>query len=506
MSLDIALTSAQSGLGLVNRQLSTTSQNVANAGTAGYTRKTVEGRALTAEGMSFGVRGLQAQRDVDAALQAQLENTRAARAAAAAREAILRPVEAAHGTPGGDGTGGNSIGDLTASLHAAFVALRADPSDPPRQNAVVAAAADIAARFNAVGDAIGAARQQAQDAMGADVATLNRGLREVASLSRDIQSLKARGLSTAAMEDRRDVAIGAISEVLEVKAIRREDGSVLLVARGGTILPQDPNRDAFSLAGATVAPDTFHGPGGTLPGVLLGGVDVTARLVGGTLAEHIGLRDRVLPRQQAEADVAAASVAARLDAQGLRLFVDGSGVVPDPTLPYATGGFIGFAGNMAVNAAVRATPALARDGTHAVVGFTPNPATGPAAFPTLLAAIDSFAFGVEQSTGVPHPGFANTGLGPDGTLSSALSGLRRLEDQTAAVVATHGADRAGATAALATATSLQSLLETRMNERSGVDVDEEMATLVSLQTAYAANARIISAVQTMYDTLLSSVR
>ncbi len=506
MSLDVALSSAQSGLALVNRQLGAASQNVANAATAGYTRKTVEGRAMHAEGMSFGVRGLQAQRDVDAALQTQIESTRSVRAAAAVRDAILRPVEAAHGTPGGDGGGGDSVGDLAASLHAAFISLRADPVDAPRQNAVVAAATDLAARFNAVGDAIGTARQQAQDAMVGDVATLNSGLSEVGALTRQIQSLTARGLSTAALEDTRDTAIGKLSEVLELKAIRQADGGVLLIARGGTVLPLAGASAPFSLAPATVAPATWHGAGGTLPGVLLNGVDITDRLMGGTLAEHVALRDRVLPRQQAEVDVAAANLAARLDAQGLALFVDGAGAVPDPSLPYATGGWIGLAGTLRVNPAVLANPALARDGTHAVPGFTPNPLGGPAAFSTLLTRVDVQAFGAESAPGVPQPGFANTGLGPDGTLSSTLSGARTLEDQMAGLVSAHGADRLSATESLASATSFLSLLEVRAADRSGVDVDREMATLVSLQTAFAANARVMSAVQTMYDTLLASVR
>ncbi|WP_431283442.1 flagellar hook-associated protein FlgK [Humitalea sp. 24SJ18S-53] len=506
MSLDVALTSSQSGLALVNRQLGAASQNVANAAVAGFTRKTVEGRALTADGLSFGVRSLQAQRDVDAALQTQIEVTRASRAAAAVREAILRPVEAAHGTPGGDGGGGDSAGDLTASLHAAFVALRADPSDAPRQNAVVAAANDLAERFNAVGDAIQTARQESQDAMQRDVATLNSGLRDIGVLTREIQSLQSRGLSTAAMEDKRDTAIGGLSEVLELKAIRQADGGVLLIARGGTVLPTDGRQDPFSLAPATVAPGTWHGAGGTLPGVMLGGVDVTNRLMGGTLAEHVALRDSVLPRQQAEVDVAAANVAGRLNAQGLALFVDGAGAVPDPALPYATGGWIGLAGTLRVNPAIIANPALARDGTHAVAGFTPNPAAGPAGFATLLTRVDIQAFGAESAPGVPHPGFANSGLGPDGTLSSTLSGARTLQEQTANLVAAHGADRLAATEALSTGNAFLSLLEARAGERSGVDVDREMASLVSLQTAYAANARVMSAVQTMYDTLLAAVR
>jgi flagellar hook-associated protein 1 FlgK len=37
-------------------------------------------------------------------------------------------------------------------------------------------------------------------------------------------------------------------------------------------------------------------------------------------------------------------------------------------------------------------------------------------------------------------------------------------------------------------------------------MDTELAAMVTLQTAYAANARLVSVVQSMYDTLFQAVR
>jgi flagellar hook-associated protein 1 FlgK len=47
-----------------------------------------------------------------------------------------------------------------------------------------------------------------------------------------------------------------------------------------------------------------------------------------------------------------------------------------------------------------------------------------------------------------------------------------------------------------------SSLQQRFNDASSVNVDSEMANLLSLQNAYAANARVMSAVKDMFDTLL----
>ena len=47
-----------------------------------------------------------------------------------------------------------------------------------------------------------------------------------------------------------------------------------------------------------------------------------------------------------------------------------------------------------------------------------------------------------------------------------------------------------------------STLQQKFNTQSGVNIDEEMAHLLSLQNAYAANARVMSTVKQMFDALL----
>jgi flagellar hook-associated protein 1 FlgK len=45
-------------------------------------------------------------------------------------------------------------------------------------------------------------------------------------------------------------------------------------------------------------------------------------------------------------------------------------------------------------------------------------------------------------------------------------------------------------------------LKQRFSDSAGVNIDEEMANLITLQTAYGANARIVSVVKEIFDTLL----
>jgi len=45
-------------------------------------------------------------------------------------------------------------------------------------------------------------------------------------------------------------------------------------------------------------------------------------------------------------------------------------------------------------------------------------------------------------------------------------------------------------------------LQKKMDAASGVDIDEEMANLLALQNAYAANARVMSTVNSMFQALM----
>ncbi len=509
MSLDASLGIARSGLLYTQRAMAAAAHNVANAETEGYTRKTVSGEARDAAGRGLGVRTLEPTRDVDEALIAEIGARRGVLAAATLRESLLQRVEIAHGRP----EAGEAIGDLIAGLRRAFTELRADPAEQARQGAVLHAAAMLARRFGDAAAAVGGVRQEAQDLIITEVATMNARLNEVADLTGRIRENIALGLSAAELEDRRDMAIGRLSESIGVTALKRRDGGIILIARGGMVLPLDPKTPAFTTVGANLGPSAYHGAGGTIPGLMLGGNDVTDRVRGGRLAELVALRDTTLPRFQAELDVAATNLAWRFESEGLRLFTAGDGSVPDATLAYPGSAQLGFAGVVRVNPAVAASPALLRDGTHAVAAtlggpsaFTPSPSGGPAGFALLLDRVLDFTFGSEAAAGAPWPSIPTSGLGPDGTLSSPFAAPATLEGYGAAVSASQTSERASASALKENAGALMAGLEARFAQRSGVDVDAEMAAMVGLQNAYAANARVMATVQQMWDSLLAAVR
>ena len=513
MSIDAALLIARSGLLHTQRSLSNAADNVANAQTEGYTRKRLSSVSVGADGQGMGVVTLGPLRDVDTALLKEIRLRKSDVAAAEVREGVLSRIDAAYGDP----AKGEGLGDLVGKLRSSFIELRADPSQVVKQQAVVLnASQQLVSRFNDVSRIVGEARQSAHDSIVAEVREVNATLREIAGLTKEIIKQTGTGTSTAAAEDKRDLALGRLSASMGFTAVSQANGDLMLLGSGGISIPLRETGDTFSVDAATIGPEMFYGTGGIIPGVKLNGFDVTSRITGGRLEEYIRLRDQTLPRYQAELDVAAVEIAARFEGEGLRLFTDSSGNVPDPDLGYAATGSkqIGFANKIQINDAVRTNVNTLRDGTHstspkppaATPWFTPNPSNGPAGFTLLIDRLLENSFGDKNSKGDSWGGFATTGLGPDGKLSSPFSSPRNIEDYTVLITGMQTSDSSIAAKSLESMKQLAEGLDARFNRESRVDVDSEMASLIQLQNAYAANARVMSTAQTMWETLFGSVR
>jgi flagellar hook-associated protein 1 FlgK len=507
MSLDAGLSVAASGLRNVNQHLSVVAQNVANAGTPGYARQVLGQTSLAAEGLGMGVRTGVAAREIDLQMQSAALRQGAAVAGLEVRQAALARVEAAHG---GVAQGGD-LPALLARMEASFSALATDPASQATQRATASAADALARQVNALGAEYTALRQEAQDTLVRDVAALNAALRQIGTLGTRIVQDRALGLSTADLENQRDTARQEVARLVDARFIEQPDGDLLVATSSGVALPTRFGTDPFAIDEATLDATATY-PAGGAPAVTLRGTDVTPGLRGGTIGATLALRDQVLPRFQAELDEFAYTLATRFDAQGLRLFTDPAGAVPTTGVPVQAG-YVGYAGTMRLNAAIATDPALLRDGTHAVpdtpggpTAFTPNPAGGPAGFTTLAQRVLDFALGTEVRPGTLHPAPSSTGLGPAGTLAAGFRPQGRLGDVATALVTAQVQELGATEESLAGARTLRATLDDRLAQSSAVSIDTEMTRMVQLQGAYAANARIIAAVQAMMDQVLQMVR
>ena len=177
------------------------------------------------------------------------------------------------------------------------------------------------------------------------------------------------------------------------------------------------------------------------------------------------------------------------------------------------GGYLGYSATIQVDPGVTANPNAVRDGTGAIAGsptgpsaFTPNPPGGPAGSTTLIQRVLTYALGSEAQAGVPQPAPNVSGLGASGTLSLPFTAPATLGDFATALVSSQAQDSAQASSEQSTANAVLTALQTKNAATNGVSIDTEVATMIQLQNAYAANARVMSGVQTMWNALLQAVQ
>ena len=90
-------------------------------------------------------------------------------------------------------------------------------------------------------------------------------------------------------------------------------------------------------------------------------------------------------------------------------------------------------------------------------------------------------------------------------LSAPFAAPATLGDFAAALTGAQAADSANVTSQLGTEQAVQTTLSGQLSSQSGVNIDQQMSLMIQLQNAYGANAKVMSAVQNMFATLLQAV-
>lgn len=469
MGLTTALIAATSGLKAAQAGIDLVSRNIANSTTEGYTRKLLPQTPQVVGGEGQGVSIGVATRQVNYRLQIEVRTGLSTSESYRVQDDLLSRLELSFGKPG-DNT---SIASQLAQLGDAFRTLSTSPDVLTAQTTVVSRAESLARGLNDLTDAIQGLRTESEQAIGTSVDTINSKLTAINDLNVQIAQAKVGGQSTADLEDRRDTFLDELSKEIDITYFTRSDGQIWIMTKSGralldTVVHTVSFSDAPNLNAQLSYPLSLNG-------IVVDGRDITPDLQGGRLKGYFELRDTVLPQAQLQIDEFASKLTTLFAAQDLELFQDGA-------TTFNTANTTGYAGRIAVNAAVKSDPWRTRDGT---VVATQSTNTGDTTIP--LNIIDMF----ESLQTFPGA----TGLGTSFTL----------EGYAAAFITFQGTQRANKGDMLKNEMVLTEALQTRLTNDSGVNVDRELALMVELQNAYAANARIIQAVKEMMDELMRAV-
>jgi flagellar hook-associated protein 1 len=213
----------------------TTGHNIANAGTAGYSRQQVdlETAGSTFSGGGYFGRGVEiatVSRAHDQFLAREVVVSQGVAEADRTRAENLRRLETVFST------GEAGIGYKSGELLNSFADVAARPQDTSSRQVVLGRAADLANAFRMAAEQI----ETVQDSINVDlrnvagqVSTLAQ---QVANINRQITATRGQGQPINDLLDQRDELVREISANVGISTIASDDGSINLFVAGGQML------------------------------------------------------------------------------------------------------------------------------------------------------------------------------------------------------------------------------------------------------------------------------
>lgn len=478
MSIGTGLAIASSGLTAIDKQLALVSQNIANANTPGYSVESATLSTATAGGQGSGVISGPATHQVNTSIQAQLNGSIAQQSYQNAISSALTNIDQVMGSPGT----GNDLPSQLGNVQSSFQTLLTDPSNSVQQGAVVDAALTLTRHINGIADTLQSVSQSTTSTITAGIGALNTTLANIGSLNNQIIALATQNKGTADLANQRDAAVQKVISLTGAKAIAQPDGAIVLFSSNGIQLPLNGNS---TVSTSTTGGGTSFQTGGS--GLIFGGT------LGG--AQHV--LNSSIPQIQAGLDSFSESLATRFAGAGLSLFTDPSGGVPTTVTA-------GLSSTLTVNPAVLAAPRLVRDGnlpvtTASGTTVSPNPPSGPAGYTTVIQNVLQSALGTTTTAGSPQPAAISIYTTPNGPASLPYPGSGTLVTIATNFTANEASLSSNAQNASTNAGNLVTALQTQASSTSGVSIDKQMARLVTLQNAYAANAKTVSVAQQLWQ-------
>ena len=457
--LNVALT----GVVTNQRALNTVSHNLTNATTPGYSRQRVDTAAQTPfpypalnmpvgpGQIGTGVVATQHLRLRDQFVDINYRATASDVGQFDARANALSTLDTVIDEPGDTG-----ITHLLSEFWGSWQALSLQPDSAANRETVRHAGQALAQGFNDLAGQLTAAQTEADTRIGLGVARVNELAGQVNELNQQIAMIVAVGQEPNDLRDQRDLLIDQIAGFADITVTEPGTNGKVSIAIGTQQLVNPAtdtvNNLAISAAGAAT----------------VGGVATT--VTSGSLRGLVDLRDTVLGGAGgyiAQLDTLAASVVASVNARhSVGFGLDG------------TTGNAFFAGTTAATMAIAAPIAASVD----AIAASDTAANLPA--------------GADNAIDMAQLQFVVQAIGASTT---TIDGFYQQ------MVARIGVDTDQASRMHEVQTGVLEAAQARRDSVGGVNMDEEMSDMVRFQKSYNAAARMITTLDQMLETIISSM-
>jgi flagellar hook-associated protein 1 FlgK len=455
----------------------TTSHNIANVNTPGYSKQRqilqAEIPLPTGAGMlGMGVRQLTIDRLHDEFVERQLVAELASFGATDAQARALAQVEEIFSEQQGEG-----LSAALAGLYRAFEDLATAPGSPPAREGARAAAEAAIRQLHRMDAALRDTQSAADRSIVRLLPEINSTIDRIRELNAEIQRAEVMAPAND-LRDQRDQLVRELAQKVEIQTFERDTGELVVMLPNGIPLVEGPVVRQLVPQADTANPfdPTFSRVAYTDGAIV---VDVTAQIGGGELGGLLRNRDTTLPAAIRSLDTLAYNLMRSVNT------VHAAGV----GLNGAVGDF--FQNLAAVENAARdlaLDPNVAASSDAIAAGLTPAPGDNRNAL--ALAALRDLAAALYLPGDPPGP---------------ATGPARSLLEHAAFVVADVGQQARDLDAASQQQQRVLETVQTRRDEVAGVSLDEEVTNLIRLQHAFAANSRVVSTIDEMLGELLAMI-
>lgn len=487
--LTSALSNALSGLLVTSGQSAVVSRNVTSANDENYTRKQVS----VVSNLNGTARLASIQRVSEKALLDSMLQSSSDAGLNSTKLEALKNLGATVGDVQSDGSIAWSIDQLKKSLQS----YEADPANTTLANQAIASAKTLSQSLNDATATVQSVRSQADTGIAVSVKTINELLSQFQKLDAQISTGGSDSGDKATAQDSRDAILKSISSEIGIRTTTRSDGSMAIYTDGGVTLYDRSVRNISFTPTPTLSAGA-QGQQVLADGVLITGAASPMASKTGKIVAFFQIRDQVAPTYQNQLDELARSLIASFaekDQSNPATLPNATGLFNysgSPAVPPSGALIPGLAGQISVNPGfdrtVGGNPSLLRDGGANGAAYNSN-TSNVSGFQSRLTALLG-GFGQQQSfSNAAQLQTADTVVGFATESSGWLEGLRSAaSDQATASQATMNRTK-------------DALLRT-----TGVNLDQEMATMLSLEQSYQASAKVMTTVDRMYTALSDMVR
>jgi len=449
--LDTSLTIAVGALNANQGALDVTTNNIANVNTPGYSRQVAilnEAPTFQDSGGTFGggVTLDQYQSVRDELLQLRIYEETGQQSDSQTQFNSLSQIEGIFSDPT-QGVGG-ALSDFFNSMSR----LSTNPNDANARQGVLTSANNLAISFHQAVSSLNTIGTDLDRSVPQTVSQINRLTSQIAALNGQVAQMQGLGKEPGTIQDQRDELVRQLSGLVNVSVTQTEHGLTLTTGNGVPLVVANQSFALQANANNSVLEHVYSAQG----------QDITSQIQGGQLGGTIQVRDQVIPQLFTQLNTLASQLATSFNTQ------------------HAAG--FDTSGNAGQNF------------------FTPLPTTTDAAANFGVAITDPSLIAASSDGSAGSNGNLEKLIALQN--QQLLSGANPIDMYSNLVLQVVNLGANAKANVTASNLSVQQLTDQR-SAVSGVSLDEETTNMIRYQRAYEAGARVVTTVDSMYDTLMA---